>query len=208
MIEILPNFHPILVHFTVALFSVSTVLFVVLELAGRRLPEYLQLQWTTVARWNLWLGAGASIFTVLAGIHAFNSVEHDAASHAAMADHRNWATATFILFMLLAGWNALRTRAGRSHGKTFVPLLLAAQLMLLSTAWRGGELVYRYGLGVLSLPQAEDAAHDRRHQESGDHSHSTTTKLTAGGPSGDVRHDAEEAYGRDGDHAHEQPHEH
>jgi hypothetical protein len=33
------------------------------------------------------------------------------------------------------------------------------QTLLLITAWHGAELVFRYGLGVLSLPQAEEVGH-------------------------------------------------
>lgn len=155
MIEILPNFHPVLVHFTVALFSVATALFALLALVGQRLPESLCQQLSTVARWNLWFGAVASILTVLAGFHAYNTVAHDAPSHAAMTDHRNWAMGTLILFLLLAVWSIICARAARPLGTAFIVVLLVAQLVLLSTGWRGGELVYRYGLGVLSLPATE-----------------------------------------------------
>jgi len=159
VIEILPNFHPVLVHFTVALFSIATLFFLALALVGKYLPEKLQEQWSIVARWNLWLGAAASIFTVLAGFYAFNTVAHDAPSHAAMSDHRNWAIATLILFVSLAAWSIKQTHNGRPHGHAFIGALLVAQLVLLSTGWRGGELVYRYGLGVLSLPTAESHGH-------------------------------------------------
>jgi hypothetical protein len=30
--------------------------------------------------------------------------------------------------------------------------------------WRGAELVFRYGLGVISLPQPEEPGHERHHQ--------------------------------------------
>ena len=172
MIEILPNFHPVLVHFTVALFSVATALFVLLALVGERLPENLRQQLSTVARWNLWFGAAASILTVLAGFHAYNTVAHDAPSHAAMTDHRNWAMGTIILFLLLAVCSIIRTRAARPFGAAFIVVLLVAQLVLLSTAWRGGELVYRYGLGVLSLPAVEVG--EDGHEGGDDHGHATS----------------------------------
>ena len=36
------------------------------------------------------------------------------------------------------------------------PILLIALLgLLMTTAWYGGELVYRHGIGVMSLPNAE-----------------------------------------------------
>ena len=96
---------------------------------------------------------------MLAGFYAYNTVAHDGPSHAAMTDHRNWAIATIVLFLCLAVWSIIRVRAERPLGTLFVVALVATQLVLLSTAWRGGELVYRHGLGVLSLPVVETMEH-------------------------------------------------
>jgi len=52
-IEIIPNWHPLLVHFTIALFSVSALLY----LAGLLLNKSNLL---IVAKWNLWIGAFAT----------------------------------------------------------------------------------------------------------------------------------------------------
>jgi len=176
--EILPNFHPVLVHFTVALFSVATALLVGLKVMGARLPENLRQQLEIVARWNLWFGAAASILTVLAGFHAYNTVAHDAPSHAAMTDHRNWALATLALFLFLAIWSIARTRSAKPLGTIFTVVLLITQLVLLSTAWRGGELVYRYGLGVLSLPAVEagEDGHGHAHDDGGAHGHAPAAR--------------------------------
>ncbi len=174
MPEIIPNFHPIFVHFTVALLSISTGIFVVLQLFQNRLSDHLRQQLTSVAYWNLWLGAGITIITVVAGFQAYNTVVHDGPSHAAMTDHRNWAVVTAALFLAVAIWSMIRFLAGEKLGGLFVTLLLIAQLALLSTAWRGGELVYRYGLGVMSLPQSEGEGHAHSHSHGegdGGHEH-------------------------------------
>lgn len=169
MPEIIPNTHPIFVHFTVALLSVSTGLFIILQLFGSRLPDNLRQQLRTVARWNLWLGAGITVITVAAGFYAYNTVAHDAPSHAAMTDHRNWALATAPLFIGIALWSIVCAWRGKQLGSSFVVALLIAQILLLSTAWRGGEVVYRYGLGVMSLPQSEGAGHAHTHGEGEGH---------------------------------------
>ncbi len=174
MPEIIPNLHPVFVHFTVALLSLSTGLFILLHLLGSRLPETLRQQLRTVARWNLWLGAGITLITVAAGFYAYNTVTHDAPSHAAMTDHRNWALATAPLFFTVALWSMISVWQGKSLGSLFIIALLIAQLLLLSTAWRGGEVVYRYGLGVMSLPQSEGAGHAHAHEEG--EGHATTDK--------------------------------
>jgi len=169
MPEIIPNLHPVFVHFTVALLSLSTALFIVLHLFGSHLPENLRQQLRTVARWNLWFGAGITVITVAAGFYAYNTVAHDAPSHAAMTDHRNWALATAPLFIGIALWSIVCVWKGKQLGKGFIVALLIAQILLLSTAWRGGEVVYRYGLGVLSLPQSEGAGHAHSHGDGEGH---------------------------------------
>ena len=156
MIEVIPNWHPIFVHFTVALFSVSTGLYVL----GLLIPDgKLKGQWRTVARWNLWFGMGLTVITVLSGIYAYNTVAHDTPSHLAMSDHRNWAIATAALFAAATLWSVLSYRAGKAVSTLFIALLVIASVMLGATAWRGGEVVYRYGIGVMSLPNTDSHGH-------------------------------------------------
>jgi uncharacterized membrane protein len=176
MPEIIPNLHPVFVHFTVALLSIATGLFIVLRLFGSHLPENLRQQLRTVARWNLWFGAGITLITVAAGFYAYNTVAHDAPSHAVMTDHRNWALATAPLFITIALWSMISVWRGKQLGSLFIVALLIAQVLLLSTAWRGGEAVYRYGLGVMSLPQSEGAGHAHAHGEGEGEGHATTNK--------------------------------
>lgn len=156
MIEIIPNWHPVFVHFTVALLSVAVVLHL---LARLPLAPLLRMEAQVVARWSLWLGAGLSLVTALTGWLAYDSVEHDDLSHLAMTDHRNWALATLTLFLVLAAWSMWRWLKLRApdHGlaaAAFAGLLAVGGVLLASTAWRGGELVYRHGLGVMSLPNS------------------------------------------------------
>ena len=76
-----------------------------------------------------------------------------------MTDHRNWALATISLFLILAIWSMLWIRRNKSLGVLFIAGMVLAGGVLASTAWRGGEAVYRYGLGVMSLPKAEGEGH-------------------------------------------------
>ncbi|HEC19849.1 MAG TPA: DUF2231 domain-containing protein [Gammaproteobacteria bacterium] len=165
MIEIIPNFHPIFVHFTVALFSLSVGLFVVtLFMQGE-----LKTQWLTVARWTLWFGAGFTVLTGLSGLDAYNTVAHDTPSHEAMTEHRNWAIATITLFLILTVWSIIRVRRKQVLGTGFVIVMVAAGGLLASTAWHGGEAVYRFGLGVMSLPKAEGEGHAHQHADGAGH---------------------------------------
>lgn len=170
MIEIIPNWHPIFVHFTVALFSMSVLFFVL----GRILSTHKwRDQWLTVAHWNLWMGAAISLLTATAGWFAFNSVDHDTPSHEAMIEHRNLALATLAMFLPIAMWSLARYRAGKPVQAAFLVALLAAQGLLLATAWHGAELVYRHGLGVMSLPKKESGGHAHQHSGNGAHEHAS-----------------------------------
>lgn len=165
MIEILPNWHPVFVHFSVALLSVS----VGLHLLDRVLPDgTLRRELAVTANWSLWLGALFAAITVVAGWFAYNSVTHDEPSHAAMTVHRNWGLATLAAFLALAlwsGWMRRRATMPVRPGIIFLLLLVAGGVLLAGTAWRGGELVYRHGLGVLSSPvtEAQTDGHDHQH---------------------------------------------
>lgn len=170
MIEVVPNWHPVFVHFTVALLIIATAL----HLLRHFLPKgELANQLTIVARWNLWIGAGFTLLTVAAGWYAYNTVAHDTPSHLAMTEHRNWAIATAMLFLGIAGWDYYLSRRNKGKGWLFSGLLLIATVLLLSTAWHGGELVYRYGLGVMALPDVH-AEQDAAPHDAGGHEHDHT----------------------------------
>ena len=170
MVEIIPNWHPLVVHFTVALWVISFVFYL---LATFSRNESNKQQWTIVARWNLWTGFIITILTVAAGWYAYNTVNHDTASHAAMTVHRNWALITTSIYFLLTVWSYRNSRKHKDEGKFFIVIMLLATALLSSTAWRGGELVYRFGMGVMSLPNG-NGGHDHTAHGEGDSGHHTT----------------------------------
>lgn len=158
MIDIIPNWHPLLVHFTIGLLTISTFLY----LAGYALRKENLL---IAARWNLWLGAVITIGTVLAGLYAYNTVAHDGESHQAMTDHRNWALPTAGIYLILAFWAFLSQRGVKTVSVAFLIAVIAACPLLAITGYKGGEVVYRHGTGVMRLPVIHgDGGH-------GSHSH-------------------------------------
>ncbi|OZA42497.1 MAG: hypothetical protein B7X84_05820 [Alphaproteobacteria bacterium 17-39-52] len=161
MIEVIPNWHPIFVHFTVALFSTSVGFYVLAYLFEKFEIRTIAFapEFETVARWCLWGGAVITFITVLAGLYAYNTVQHDDISHRMMTTHRNWALPTAGAIILMAFWSGWRYLKHKETGGIFVAALLIVLSLLLSTAWRGGELVYRYGLGVMSLPKIGNTGH-------------------------------------------------
>lgn len=182
MPAIIPNWHPIFVHFTVALLSIAAIL----HLASHFVTNTTRAeQCALVARWNLWLGAGFTLFTVAAGGYAYYTVAHDAPSHAAMTVHRNWALATTVVFLAIVAWEFRLQREKRGKSWLFTGLLLVAAGLLVSTAWHGSELVYRYGLGVMSLPKPEGAGHEHGGGNAQGHGDMPMTELIAPGNAAD-----------------------
>jgi len=167
MIQIIPNVHPIFVHFTIALFSSSVGFYVLSYLLGhlKTKPRAILLatEFEIVGRWCLWAAALITIGTLLAGDQAYDTVKHDAISHVAMNEHRNWALSTATCIFLMTLWSFWRYYKRKIVTISFVIGLLIIQGMLVSTAWHGAELVFRYGLGVISLPQAEEVGHHHHH---------------------------------------------
>lgn len=162
---IIPNWHPMLVHFTVALIIISAIFFIVSRMAKNNAETFV-----SVAKWMLWVGAGITVFTVITGVDAFSSVAHDDVAHEVMKVHRTWALATGAATVLTAIW-VWRAKA--------VSTLIVAMSVLLAgmvgaTGYLGAELVYRHGLGVMRLPDGAGEGHE--HEGGGDHEHDAATK--------------------------------
>ncbi len=178
--EIIPNWHPFLVHFTVALTLTAAGLYLAaFLLRGRAVATDL----TLVARWNLWLAAASVIPTFAAGLQAYYTVAHDAPSHAAMTVHLKWAVATLVLLILAASlaWRDRIRPVG--FGAALGVTVVLASGALAVTGYLGAENVYRHGLGVMSLPAAGDGdGHDHEHVPSP----STTTGAELDGHSHDT----------------------
>lgn len=173
MPEIIPNLHPLMVHFPIALVTVSAV-FHVAAATARGKP--LSRNFAILAHTLLWISALSVLPAAFFGWQAYNSVTHDDASHAAMLIHRNWALGTSIVLIILASWDALRNKIDSSPVWWFVVTVIGALSMVVITAWHGGELVYRHGLGVMSLPVPEDG-HGHHHDStihSDEHPHADT----------------------------------
>lgn len=174
MIEIIPNWHPVFVHFTVALIPISALCYLIgYFLYRRNIGKELLL----VARWCLWFGATAAIATVIAGFIAYYSVAHDTPSHLAMIEHRNWAIATFIMIVFVAAWSLWNYFKRKLTTVTFVLAMAITFILVMITAWHGSEVVYRYGIGVQSLPKATGKGHQHSHGNEQKTSPSTRQKI-------------------------------
>ncbi len=179
-----PNIHPVLVHFAYALTVVAAGLY-----ALGLVPRYrLRPGLSAAADWSLYLAGGFIVLTIAAGFQAYYSVAHDTPSHEAMTTHRNWAVPTGTLVLILAGWRWFH-RAHKPSAALASAAILSAGLLSV-TAWWGGHLVYTYGLGVQSLPEAGSGdGHDHDHgttesgaaQEDDSHQHGSPAEVRGQG---------------------------
>lgn len=140
-----PNWHPLVVHFPIALVVVATALL----LAARLLrSEALAATAATVGTWNLCLGAAAAVFALATGLGAVLDLDVSAAARAAVSAHMKWAMFTTLVFVLLAVWRGAGTTPRSRPSWIFLIVLLAATAALAVTSYRGGKNVYEYGVGV------------------------------------------------------------
>jgi uncharacterized membrane protein len=143
-----PSWHPLVVHFPIALVAVAAALL----LAARLLrSESLAATAATVGTWNLCLGAVAAIFALATGLGAVLDLDVSAAVRQAISAHMKWAVFTTLLLVLLAVWRGAGTAPGSRPSWIFLGVLLAASAALGVTGYRGGENVYEYGVGVKKI---------------------------------------------------------
>lgn len=186
---IIPNIHPILVHFTIATVSISFIFHLLYVFGNTKLNNKWLDEIGIVARWCLWLAGFFSILTVLAGLHAYYTVLHDEAGHEAMQIHRNSAIISFVLILLTSTLSIVQYRKNLKPTYTLLGLLFLTQLSVLGTGYLGAEVVYRYGIGVIKA-QTPDMQLNHNHHHGGKTSEQSH------------KHDMNKMDGMDMDHEH------
>lgn len=174
MIEIIPNWHPVFVHFPIA-FATAAVFFVAIGKLFNAKPWAKQC--LIFGRWMLWAAAIFACIAAVFGWFAYNSVEHDESGHLAMTLHRNWALMALSALVVLAVIDLWPKRSTALPSYGFLALLIAAWLLVVNAAWHGGELVFRHGLGVMSMPKLEGHTHEHGEVHGDMHEHGEDTLL-------------------------------
>lgn len=140
--------HPMVVHFPVALATVAALL-----LIGARLirSDAAAANMAIVATWNLCLGAAAAVLALASGLAAVLDLDVSAAAHQAISLHMKWGMLTTLLLLLLSVWRGAGTAQTSRPSWLFLILLTAAIGALAFTGYRGGKNVYEYGIGVKKI---------------------------------------------------------
>jgi len=153
----LPNLHPAIVHFPIALLSLAFALDVFFLIFKR--PAWLDHAATLTYILGT-LGATAAYF---AGRQAADSVENVLPqAQLAMGIHSDWALYTLLAFFLVSVLRLVISRPGAAARAPFrfgaTVLGAVAVGMLLRTADLGGSLVFKYGVTVRAPQSAQRTA--------------------------------------------------
>ena len=134
--------HPVTVHFTVAFLVTGGIAEATGILAGRERVERF-------GGTLLVLGTVTLVATVVTGFLAENSITHPEGSSAAIGRHENaglLVLGVFLVALFWKGWD--RGRVRESVRPLYAVWVLAAVVLVIVTAWLGGDLVYGHGVGV------------------------------------------------------------
>jgi uncharacterized membrane protein len=143
--KLLPGWHPIVVHFPLALVITATLFLWAARLVSR--DSHAETL-ATVGTWNLCLGALAALFALATGLAATLDLHVGAAAHQSISLHVKWAIFTTLALVLLAVWRGAGNAQESRPSWILMLVLSAATAALIVTGYRGGENVYRYGVGV------------------------------------------------------------
>jgi uncharacterized membrane protein len=118
------EWHPITVHFPLALVTTGAA-----ALSAARVWERRRATLATVGTWNLCLGALGALSALATGLMAL-------------------AIFTAVGALLVAVWRGAGAFADARPSRWFLGVLWALVAALVMTGYRGGQNVYRYGVGV------------------------------------------------------------
>ena len=149
----LPNIHPVVVHFPIAVLPLAALVDL-LSLFWRR-PATLR----DTATWLYLAGTGFALLAYFSGRTAVDAMTLSALIEPHVNAHENWAFRTTWFFAFFASLRLAVSYIFRPR----LALLLAAFVlavgglfMLVQTAEHGAVLVYQHGLGVVGSRQNPD----------------------------------------------------
>jgi len=132
------------VHFPLALIITAAAMLLLARCLRGSMAEALAVAGT----WNLCLGAIAALFAIGTGMAAVLDLHLAVAAKEAVSIHVKWALFTSVALLLLAVWRGAGNAQNSRPSWLFLLVLLAATAALIETGYRGGQNVYRFGVGV------------------------------------------------------------
>ncbi|MEB3358534.1 MAG: DUF2231 domain-containing protein [Synechococcales bacterium] len=143
----LQNFHPLFVHFPLALLPVA-LLFDVLGYVLKK-PSLSAAGW-----WCFALGVVSAIVTVFTGLQAEETVSLSQEAHEVLEHHEQFQIYSTVFLTALLIWRGIK-RGGLPNPSALYLLITAIAVGAITFgAHYGGALVYRYGVGTSVQPAA------------------------------------------------------
>ncbi|MEV6709661.1 DUF2231 domain-containing protein [Micromonospora wenchangensis] len=131
--------HPMLVMFPVALLVTGTVFDIVDTVGG---PDFL----AEVAYWNITVGLVGGLLA--AGAGAFDLLAIPAGTRAKRVALTHAAANVAVILLFAAVWAVRLNADSRAAGGALIAIEVVGLAILGVSAWLGGELVDRLGVGV------------------------------------------------------------
>src|SRR4029077_9295026 len=101
---------------------------------------------------KFWPCAFFAVFALGTGLAATIHLQAGPEAHQAITLHMKWAVSATLALVLLAVWRGAGAALESRPSWIFIVLLMAATAALIMTGYRGGQNVYRYGVGVHGIP--------------------------------------------------------
>ena len=149
------NIHPIAVHFAIGLFLSG----VVFEIIGKlKLNKFLRI----AGHWNLILAFFSIGVSVATGLYAESAAPHSGPVHDMLERHESLGFVVLIIIFLMNVYNLfLKERLNPKLESLYFVLAIAGVIAISVGPYFGGEMVYRYGVGVQEIvTEEEEDSHD------------------------------------------------
>ena len=142
----MPNVHPMLVHLPIAILLVA---YIFDQLSTILKKEELE----RVGWWTQLAGAVGLAATVVSGLLAEASIVIPEAAHEYLEIHEQLAFVAAGTFVTLFLWRiSCKTKLPSRYRVVYLGLFAGGVIVIWIGAWFGGEMVYRYGVGVSLTP--------------------------------------------------------
>jgi len=138
----MPNIHPLVVHFPIALLTMALVFDLLGAYSEKR--EFERVGW-----WGMVAGVLGLAAAILSGLRAESAMEMEQSVIGTFEQHEQTAFVVAGIFCGLLFWRmGTGTLLPQRFRTIFLSLYLFGTLLMWLGAWYGGILVYHYGLGV------------------------------------------------------------